>query len=197
MFDVLIRRWWIVAARGVVAIGLGAALFIARVETLGVLVSFFGGIALADGVFAAGAGLAIGWMPLFLEGVVGLTIGAFTMLFPDAVDLWFVPLIVLWAIVTGGLGGMAAGGLRRVARPSMVAGERLLIGYAVLSVAFGLIFAWRPGLGALTGLVGSYALVSGVLLVAFALNVRHWPTALVSSDAVTLGAPASPTRRVG
>lgn len=179
MFDVLIRRWWIVAMRGLVAVMLGVALFTARVETLWWLVSFFGILALADGVFAVGAGLAVGWMPIFLEGVAGLLVGLFVLAFPDAVQLWFIQLVVAWAIVMGLLGLIATAGLRRVVRRSMVVGEWMLAAHAVVSIAFGVVFAWHPGLGSLTGLIGAYAIVSGVILFVFALNVRHWPVGLV------------------
>jgi uncharacterized membrane protein HdeD (DUF308 family) len=192
MFDVLIRRWWIVALRGVIAMALGVALFGARVETLWLLATFFGVIALADGVFAAGAGLAVGWMPMFLQGIIGLTIGLFALAFPDAVDLWFIPLVVAWAAVTGLLGLVAVAGLRRLGRPSMAAGEWLLGIHAVLSLAFAVVFAWRPGIGSLTGLVGAYALASGAALLAFAFDVRHWPAGIVvSSRPVPAGGKAS------
>ena len=175
MFDELIRRWWIVAGRGAVAVALGVALFTTPVQALGLLVSFFGVFALADGLFTVGAGLAVGWMPIFLEGIVGMSIGAFTFLYPPATELWFVQLIVLWAIATGVLELVGVLRLRRVAAGTMVLGEWLLGLSGVASVVFGAVFALQPGLGAMTGLLGVYAVVSGLLLLVLALNVRRWP----------------------
>jgi uncharacterized membrane protein HdeD (DUF308 family) len=174
MFEELIRRWWIVAARGLVSVIVGVGLFTARIETLWILVSWFGVLALADGVFAAGAGLAIGWLPMFLEGVVGMGIGAFTYVYPEAVHLWFVPLVVGWAVVTGVLALLSAQGLHRRA-PAAAVGAWLLAAHGVASIAFGLLFAVRPAFGHLTGIVGAFAVVAGVLLVTLALNVRSWP----------------------
>jgi uncharacterized membrane protein HdeD (DUF308 family) len=174
MFEELTRRWWIVAARGLVSVLVGVGLFTARIETLWMLVSWFGVLALADGIFAAGAGLAIGWMPIFLEGVLGMLVGAFTYIFPDAVRLWFVPLVVAWAIVTGALALLGALGLHRRA-PAEIVGAWLLGLDGLVSIVFALLFSVRPALGNLTGIVGAYALVSGGLLVAFAMNARTWP----------------------
>lgn len=174
MFDDLRRRWWIVAARGGAALGLGVALFVARVETLALLVSFFGVFALADGAFVLGTGLAVGWLSLFLEGIVGMSIGAFTFLYPAAAEFWFIPLIVSWALVTGGFELAAMAWLHRFARGSMRLGGQLLGVLGVASLLFGVGFGLRPGLGALTGIVGVYAMLSGVVLLTLALNIRTW-----------------------
>jgi len=178
MFDELIRRWWIVAARGAIAVALGVALFVTRVTALGFLVGLFGVFAFGDGLFTAGAGLAVGWLPVFLEGVVGMGVGAFTFLYPPATELWFVQLIVLWAVITGVLELIGVLRLRRVAHGTMVMGEWLLALSGVASVAFGVVFALRPDLGALTGVLGVYGIVSGALLLMLALNVRRWPQLL-------------------
>ena len=175
MFDELIRRWWIVAGRGLVAVALGVALLVSRVETLGVLVSFFGVFALADGLFTAGAGLSVGWLPVFLEGIVGIVVGVFTFLYPPAIDVWFIQLIVIWAVVTGVLELFGVRRLHRAAQGGMVLGQWLLGLGGAASVGFGAVFALRPDIGALTGIHGSYAVVSGVLLLVLALNVRTWP----------------------
>lgn len=183
MFDELRRRWWIVAARGGAALVLGVALFVARVEALGLLVSLFGVFALADGLFVVGAGLAVGWLPLFLEGVVGMAVGAFTFLYPAGATFWFVPLIVSWALVTGGFELAAMAYLHRFARGSMRLGGQLLGYLGVVSVLFGIGFGLRPGLSALTGILGAYAMVSGLLLLTLALNIRRWRDAPTSAAA--------------
>jgi uncharacterized membrane protein HdeD (DUF308 family) len=178
MFDELIRRWWIVAGRGLVAVALGVALLVSRVEALGVLVSLFGVFALADGLFTAGVGLSVGWLPVFLEGVVGIAVGVFTFVYPPTIDSWFIELIVLWAVVTGVLELVGVQRLRRVAQGGMVLGEWLVGLSGAASVAFGVLFGLRPDIGALTGLLGVYAVVSGGLLIALAANVRTWPHVL-------------------
>ena len=116
MFDQLIRRWWIVAARGVVALVFGAVAFLAPERTLAFLVSLFGVFALADGFFTIGAGLSLNWLSLFLEGVVGGAVGLLTFFYPPAAQMWFVYMIVAWAFVTGALEIAGAFGLGRWSR---------------------------------------------------------------------------------
>ena len=89
------------AARGILAVAFGVLALVAPERTLVVLVSLFGIFALADGFFTIGAGLALNWLTLFLEGVVGGAIGLLTLLNPAATQLWFVYLIIAWATVTG------------------------------------------------------------------------------------------------
>jgi uncharacterized membrane protein HdeD (DUF308 family) len=175
MLDELTRRWWIVAARGLTAVALGLALFVARIETLSLLVSFFGVFAIADGIFVAGAGLAVDWLALFLEGIAGISIGGFTFLYPAAAELWFVPLVVAWAVVMGAFELTAMVVLRQRSQGSMAIGGQLIGSLGVISLLFGLGFGLRPDVGALTGTLGAYALVSGVLVTAIGLNVRTWP----------------------
>ena len=171
MLEELIRRWWIVAARGLALAVVGLALLTARVETLWILVTGFGVVAVADGVFAAGAGLAVGWLPMFLEGTVGIAIGVFTLILPEAVRLWFVPLVVGWAVSTGLLALLSAQGLRRRA-PAASLGVWLLALHGLASIVFGLLFAVRPAFGHLTAIIAAYALIAGLLLFAFAVTVR-------------------------
>lgn len=178
MFDQLVRRWWIVAARGVVGVLFGIAAFIAPERTLATLVSLFGLFALADGVFTAGAGLAVNWLSLFLEGIVGGAVGFLTLFFPASAQLWFGILIAAWAFTTGALEVAGAIGLRQVVRGSMVRGEWLLGLTGALSLLLGVLVAIRPD--AVTDLfnwtIGGYAIVSGVMLMALAVNIRHWTT---------------------
>jgi uncharacterized membrane protein HdeD (DUF308 family) len=177
MFDQLINRWWIVAARGLVAVGFGIAAFVAPERTLGYLVSLFGLFALADAVFTLGAGLAVNWLSLFLEGVVGASVGLLTLFFHAAAQMWFVYFIVAWAVVTGVFELTGAYTLRKTARGPLARGEWLLIASGVLSIAFaGFIGAQTSTeVVAFMWTLGIYAVLSGALLVALAFNIRTWP----------------------
>jgi uncharacterized membrane protein HdeD (DUF308 family) len=176
MFDQLIRRWWIVAARGIVAVAFGVAAFVAPERTLGFLVTLFGLFAIADGVFTMGAGVSVNWLSLFLEGVVGGAIGLVTFLYPPVAQTWFVYWIVAWALVTGTLELVGAVQLRKVVNGPMVTGEWLLAASGLISLVFGAVVGFGPGPDgvALISVIGVYAVVSGVLLVALALNIRTW-----------------------
>ena len=175
MYDELARRWWIVAARGLVALVFGCAAFAAPEKTLAFLVSLFGLFAIADGVFTMGAGLSVNWLTLFLEGVVGGAVGLVTYFFPAVTAMWLIELIATWAFVTGALELLGAFHLRREAKGPMVRGEWLLAVSGGLSVLLGALLAVRSqSAPALIWLLGAYALASGALLLALAFNVRGW-----------------------
>jgi uncharacterized membrane protein HdeD (DUF308 family) len=55
-----------------------------------------------------------------------------------------------------------------------IEGEWLLILNGALSVLFGLVLLWRPGLGALAvvWIIGAYAIILGVIYVIFGLKLR-------------------------
>jgi uncharacterized membrane protein HdeD (DUF308 family) len=179
MFDQLINRWWIVAARGCVAVAFGVLTFVAPEKTLTLLVSLFGILALADGVFTIGAGIALNWFTLFLEGVIGSAIGMLTLLSPTAAELSFVCLIVAWAIVNGMFEFAAAYNLRKVSNGLMVRGEWLLATSGAFSVMFGgALAATSADVMRFMWTVGGFAVLSGALLVALALNIRTWPRAI-------------------
>ena len=177
MFDQLINRWWIIGARGVVAVAFGIAAFLAPNRTLTYLVSLFGLFALADAIFTVGAGLATNWLSLFLEGIVGGAIGFLTLFFPEAAHMWFAYFIVAWALVTGALELSGAYTLRAAAKGPLVKGEWLLAAGGGISILFGGIVAAQATTEVVTFMwtIASYALVSGALLVALAFNIRTWP----------------------
>jgi uncharacterized membrane protein HdeD (DUF308 family) len=180
MFDQLIARWWIVASRGIVAMAFGVTAFLAPEATLAFLVSLFGLFALADGIFTMGAGLSVNWVSLFMEGVVGGAVGLLTLFYPATAQLWFVSLIMAWAFVTGVLELAGAFTLRQTVKGPMVKGEWLLGASGLLSLVFGTVVAARPDAGpaAFMWTIGAYAILSGALLLALAVNIRSWPRLL-------------------
>lgn len=188
MFDELVRRWWMVAARGAVSVAFGIAAFVAPDHTLALLISLFGLFALADGVFTMGAGLASNWMSLFLEGFIGLAVGLVTLFAPQSfVEMWLVPNIAAYAIITGGLELAGALRLRGDAKGSMVQGDWLLGANGTFSLAFGLMLLFvQFSPETLIALLGGFALVSGVMLLAFAVNVRSWRNNPAATPAVAL-----------
>jgi len=79
--------------------------------------------------------------------------------------------IAAWAVLTGIAEVTTAIQLRRHLR-----GEWLLAASGVLSIAFGVLLASKPGAGALavTWLIGGYAIVFGALVVALGFQLHHW-----------------------
>src|SRR3954463_12198609 len=101
MLDQLIRHWWVLALRGVLAILFGLIAFVWPGITLIALVLLFGAYALLDGLFAlfAAAGAAgrhERWGALLLEGVAGIAAGVVTFIWPGMTALALAYVIAFW-----------------------------------------------------------------------------------------------------
>ena len=155
----------------------GVAAFVAPEQTLKYLVGLFGLFALADGVFTMGAGLASSWLTLFLEGFIGIAVGLVTLFAPQSfVEYWLVVNIAAYAIVTGAIELAGSFRFRQQARGTMVKGDWILGINGAISLVFGafLLANSAMALSTLITLLGAFALVSGILLLAFAFNVKGW-----------------------
>jgi uncharacterized membrane protein HdeD (DUF308 family) len=176
---ILTTNWWVFVIRGFLAILFGILAFLLPGPTLLGLVLLFGIYSIADGIFnIAGAFRAESgqsrWWVLLLEGLVSIAAGVIAFVLPGLTALALLYLIAAWAIVTGALEIAAAIRLRRQIR-----GEWLLALAGVLSIVFGALLMWRPGVGALALVwwIGAYAIAFGALLIALGLRVRQWARA--------------------
>ncbi len=174
MMQVLARNWWALALRGVFAILFGVAAFAWPSLTLAALVILFGAYALVDGVFALVAAVRAAeaherWWLFVLEGLVGIVIGIITFIWPGITALVLLYLIAWWALITGVFEIAAAIRLRR-----QIKHEWTLVLGGLASVVFGLLLFYRPGAGALAvvWLIGTYALIFGVLFLMLGFRLR-------------------------
>jgi uncharacterized membrane protein HdeD (DUF308 family) len=173
MLQLLARRWWALALRGVIAVLFGLLTFFIPGITLISLVLLFGLYAILDGIFdIVSAMKAPGhhW-PLLVEGIVGIVAGLVTFMWPAITAMVLVYLIAFWAILTGLLEIVAGIRLREV-----IANEMLLILMGVISTLFGILIIIFPGAGALAIIIwiGAYALVFGIILIALAFRLRSF-----------------------
>lgn len=171
---ILSRSWWALLLRGLVAIAFGALAWLQPGITLSALVLLFGAYALADGILAAWTAISgrkqnENWWVLLLEGLVGIGIGILTFLAPNVTALVILFYIAIWAIATGVLEIVAAIRLRKE-----IQDEWWLILGGLASVVFGVLLIVQPGAGALAllWLIGTYAIVFGVLFVLLAFKMR-------------------------
>jgi uncharacterized membrane protein HdeD (DUF308 family) len=164
--------WWVVALRGLAAVLFGIGAFVWPQITLTVLVLLFGAYAVVDGVFALiyafGSGTPFRGLRV-LEGLAGIAIGVIALVWPGITTMALLYLIAGWALVTGILEIVAAIDLRKV-----IDDEWLLGLGGVASIVFGVILAFQPGAGALAlvWMIGGYAIVFGVLLIALGFRLR-------------------------
>src|SRR5262249_35196201 len=106
MISSLTRNWWVLAARGTLAVIFGVVAFAWPNLTFEALVLLFGAYVLLDGITMLSFGIMAAsdgeqWWPLVLSGILGIALGVFTWVRPEAVGLALVYIIGAWAIVTG------------------------------------------------------------------------------------------------
>lgn len=186
VIGIVAQNWWAWLIRGLVAILFGVLAFIwpgATILAIGIL---FGAYALVDGVFAIVATVRAAeahqrWVPLLIEGIVGILIAAITFYDIRITLLALYLTIAAWAFITGILEIVAAFQLRQ-----HVSNEFWLILGGIASIAFGVLMLWRPLAGALAiiWLIGAYAIVFGAIMVALAFRLRsHAATPAVTPTA--------------
>jgi uncharacterized membrane protein HdeD (DUF308 family) len=169
-------RWWMLIARGAVAILFGVLAIVAPKTSLHTLLFLWGTYAVCDGVLSvllASQRSIAGrpWSWLLCEGTVSLGVGILTLLSPDMPALVLLFLIALRAAF-GGVAEMAAAiRLRHAIRD-----EWLLATSGLLSLGFGVTLLLYPGAGALAAawFIGAHAVIFGALLIRLGLRVHHW-----------------------
>jgi uncharacterized membrane protein HdeD (DUF308 family) len=186
MLITLIRNWWLLALRGVCAVLFGILAFVWPGLTLQVIIWLYGAYALIQGVLLAIAavthkeGQGLPWWTLLLEGLLGIGVGIICFVMPEIAAITLVFLIAGWAVMTGILQLIAAIRLRKE-----IEGEFWLGLTGVLSILFGLLLVFRPGVGLVTvaWLIGGYALVFGIFLIALAFRIKGFRDRLAASRA--------------
>ena len=175
MLAFLTKYGWVLVIRGVLAVALGVFAFVWPQETIAALVLVFGAIALTDGIIAVGASIAGHsltpyWWVLLLQGLLGIGVGLVTLFNPAITAVALLIYIAIWAIGVGVLQVVAAVRLRHD-----ITGEWWIALGGIASGAFGVLLMWHPAVGALAvlWLIGSFALVCGVMLLLGGFDVRR------------------------
>lgn len=173
MFDLLSRRWWVFAIRGIVAIAFGVLTLVWPAITVLVLVMIYGFYAIVDGVahLAAAVGPAgretRGFM--IIGGSISVIAGIIAFVWPGITTLVLLTIIAIWAIISGVVEIVAVARLRRG-----LPGNWSYFAGGGISVILGvLLLAW-PGAGAiaLAWLIGLFAIMIGVVLLTISLRLR-------------------------
>jgi uncharacterized membrane protein HdeD (DUF308 family) len=170
----LARSWRVAAAQGVLWTICGVVL-VAWPEpgprTLVVLMSV---LALADGLLSGFAAFAVPLLRgmrrwLVLKAVVAIALGVALLAQPDLSSSSVVHVIAAWAMAEGVLEVRAA---RRL--PLSGGRELLLFWSGIVSLVFGLVMLIEPAGGALAllGLIAVLAIVTGVMRIVLALELR-------------------------
>lgn len=174
MLSNLTRYWWLLALRGVAAVIFGILAFIWPQLTLSVLVILFGAYVFVDGIANLITGVSDRqanerWWVMILEGIVSIAAGILTFVYPGITAVVLLYVIAFWAILTGMLEIAAAVRLRRE-----IDGEWVLGLSGAASILLGLALIIFPGAGALAviWLIGTYAILFGVLMIYLGFKLR-------------------------
>jgi len=173
LLHALVKNWWLFLIRGIAAIAFGVLAFMWPGLTLATLVLLYGAFALVDGVAAVIAAIRGGvpaprWW-LALVGLCGIIVGVLTFAWPGITAFVLLVFIAAWAIMMGLFEIIGAIRLRKE-----IDNEWLLILGGAVSVLFGIVLLVRPGTGALAlvWVIATYAILFGILNIAFAFRLH-------------------------
>jgi uncharacterized membrane protein HdeD (DUF308 family) len=171
----LAQMWKAMALRGAFAIAFSVVIIVWPKIGLTALIALFGAFALVSGIATIAGAFSVplprnrrAW--LVIEGLLGIAVGVVVFIWPSLSALGLLYAIAAWAI---------ASGIVEIALSFElpISGRRsLLLGLSgVLSIAFGAIMFAEPGAGAvaLLALIAAFALVTGVMQVVFAFELRR------------------------
>jgi uncharacterized membrane protein HdeD (DUF308 family) len=171
----LAHIWKVTALRGALAIAFAVIILIWPNIGLSALIALFGAYALVSGAATILGAFSVpirggrhAW--LVIEGLLGLAVGVVVFVWPDLSALGLLYAIGAWAIALG---------IFEIALAFVLplgGGRSLLVVLGgLLSVAFGVIMFADPGAGAvaLLALIAAFALVTGAMQIAFALELRR------------------------
>ena len=171
----LTHIWRTTALRGALAIAFAVVILIWPNIGLATLIALFGAFALVTGVSTIAGAFSVpvtrgrrAW--LVVEGLLGIAVGVAVVVWPDLSALGLLYAIAAWAIALGVFEIALAFDL------PLSSGRSLLLALSgVLSVVFGVIMFAHPGAGAvaLLALIAAFALVTGAMQIAFALELRR------------------------
>ena len=172
------QNWGTFVLRGVLALAFGVLAFAAPAPTLAALVFVFAVYAIVDGILAIAFGVSVPGGPqwlLVIAGILGIAIGAYTLVSPQVTAVALTLLIGSFVFVRGIAEVGTAIWLRNV-----IQNMWLYVLSGIVSILFGAYLIVAPGDGALAVLfvIGFYALFAGVMYVAIGLRLRGIDKAL-------------------
>ena len=187
------RHWWLVLLQGVLSVVPGILALAWPGVTLGVVLVLWGLFTLLNGVVdvfaalgAAGSHRSWGWR--LAGGLVGILAGLAILRWPGLSALFVLYLVAIWAIMMGIVRLVGA-----IADHEALPHAWMVALAGAVSVLFGTAMLAWPGVGLLTlvYLVGSYAIVYGLLTCVIAFRVHSLPGRIAGTLVPPAGAAPS------
>jgi uncharacterized membrane protein HdeD (DUF308 family) len=174
----LASQWGWIALRGLAALTFGVMAFVWPEPTLIALTFVWGAYAFFDGVLTLIAVFRI-WeqrrphWPLIIVGLLGITTGIVSFIWPNITAVSLLLLIAVWALTMGVFQIASAIHIRK-----SIENEWLLGLSGLVSIIVGLVIIVYPQAGALAvaWMIGAFAIPFGLLLIAFGFRLRSYVT---------------------
>ncbi|MCX6001521.1 MAG: DUF308 domain-containing protein [Chloroflexi bacterium] len=175
MLQTLVKNWWLIALRGLVALILGIIMLAMQpVVAAAFLVIFIGAYALVDGIFALAVGIINrpphrdrGW--LITEGIIGVLAGIAILASPLLAGVFIMYFIAFWAIFTGLMEFVFA-----IGQWKQIPDAWLILLNGIFSVALGTLILVNVAVGAtlIVLMIAIYLVIFGVLLIAMGFSLK-------------------------
>jgi uncharacterized membrane protein HdeD (DUF308 family) len=168
------RSWWVFLIGGIASVIFGVLAFTNPGIALLVLATFFAAFILIDGAVNAWGALQNrdkdGWIALLLFGALGIFFGAYALAVPPLSMIALIYVIAFFALANG-LTSLFLGWKVR----KEITTEWILYLSGALSVLFALLVLFQPAVGgiAIAYVIGTWAVIVGLLRIYFALFVRN------------------------
>ena len=184
MLEALVRNWWLIALRGLVALVLGIVILVIPQAAAASLVIFIGIYALVDGAFALVVAIINKpqhkdrWWLLF-EGIIGILAGAAILASPLIAAVILLYVIASWALLTGILEIIFA-----VAQWNVLPDKWLLLLGGIFSALLGILIFSNVGFAAvlIVTMIAVYMVLFGVLLIALGFSLKNSGNLLSGGD---------------
>jgi uncharacterized membrane protein HdeD (DUF308 family) len=179
--ELLERRWWLMALRGLAGIIFGIICFASPAVAGLSLILLFAVYSLVDGLFGLAAAFGQArqgarWVWLAVEAVASLVIGVLMLTMQGFALAFLFLFITVKALAGGALLMLAAFKL------DGAHGRGLLLGAGLVSLLFGITLILAPLLGAkiLIWWIGAWSLLFGALLLALGFRLRGFAKRLAA-----------------
>ena len=176
MLETMVKRWWLISLRGLVALVLGIVLLVLDpLAAAELLILFFGIYALVDGIFALVVGIINrpphrdrGW--LIAEGIIGILAGIAILLAPMLAGIIIIYFIAFWALPTGILEMIFS-----IAEWKYIPGAWMILVTGIISVLLGGLILANVVAGAvlLVIIVAVYLVLFGLLLMLLGFSLKN------------------------
>ncbi len=170
------RTWWVFLIGGIAAVIFALLAFAQPIAAWLVVAIYFAASILVDGAVNIWGSIRHrekdGWWIMLLIGALGVLVGGYALLNPLVSMAAFVLLVAIQAMLLGAFTIMLGYKVRAVTEK-----EWLLYVIGALSILFGILVFVNPAVGGISviWMIASWALVTGLLKIFFAVRIKNLP----------------------